>query len=680
MPSRALVGYAVLRANFNYAAPSYVDNFSMFVRDALSRRYPDTADASTVAEDIRNNFGLTIPDRVVGTLLRRMAKTRKVEGKDGQYGLAADQVSEVPDVTADIASFGRQQDELAHKLVDFLSETAPQHLHLIEDGPEAHLTNFVEVHAAPLLAHALRSKTGPIEPDELSGTDFLVATFIKHLSEKDATAFGYVVDLVKGAILAAVLDAGTGDLKRRLSDLHFVLDTPILLKALGYQGAVEQRAVTQTLSLAADLGAKVVCFSHTIKEVDGVLDSVVPVLRSRGARAGALRDVDAHFLDKGTTAADIEIERGNLRRRLQSISVRELQTPDDHYTYGLDENALEEVLDRTVRYRNAGTRRYDVASLSAIHRLRKGGSPSEFERCRFVLITDNDRVVAAARKVDERHDFPLAMMDADMAALLWVRSPAVADDLPRAQLLATVHSGMQPSGHLWSRYLEEIERLEISGQVNDDDALLLRARPEARAALMTETLGNPDVDAESIAVVLDRVREDLQQPVKTDLAAAELARDTAISAARTAQTETIDERAKRLGLEQQIANLQGDVGQLSARWTGQEQAIRARAERRVRRFVGTLIYGLGFLLVLGAAVRFTAPEWAERLPTRLDVVLLIAGVVVFAVGAWRHFAGGSMREWARKVEGPLADRMERRARAAAGLPTANRAAQVEESH
>lgn len=672
MATRTLVGYAVLRANFNYNAPSYVDNFSMFVLDALSRRHPQLSDAATIAEDIRTNFGFTIPDRVVGTLLRRASKKHGVINQGGRYGIEDEEVRSIPDINAEIATFGRQQDELVSKFTDFVSELAPQHLHLIEAEPANHLSDFVDAHAAPLLAHALRSKAGPVEPSEFTGPDFLVATFIKHLSERDATAFGYVVDLVKGAILAAVLDTGANDLHRKLADLHFVLDTPILLKGLGYLGTVEQRAVTQTLRLASDLGGRVVCFAHTTKEVDGVLDSVVPVLRSRGARAGALREVDAHFLDKGTTAADIEIERGNLRRRMQSLGVREILPPDNHYAYGLDEAALEGLLDKEVRYRSAGTRLYDVQSLSAIHRLRKGSSPAEFERCRYVLITDNDRVVRAARKVDERHQFPLAMLDADMAALLWVRSPAVADDLPRAQLLATVHSGMQPSGHLWARYLEEIERLEISGDVNEDDALLLRARPEARAALMTETLGKAEIDTESISVVLDRVREELQGPVRAELAAAQLARETAIEVARTAQAKTTVERERRTALEHEVASLHAGIGELSTRWTAQEEAIRVRSERRAQRLTSAAIGALAVLLIAAAAVQFTAPGWAKDAPNWLGAILLASGVAVVVLGFLPGVVGGSMREWARHIEGPLAGRLEVRYREKAGLPPQER--------
>ena len=65
----------------------------------------------------------------------------------------------------------------------------------------------------------------------LEGSEYLVALCIRHLVDHDSVAFGYLVEAVKGAILAADLDFKGADLKRSLSDLTAMLDTPVILKA-----------------------------------------------------------------------------------------------------------------------------------------------------------------------------------------------------------------------------------------------------------------------------------------------------------------------------------------------------------------------------------------------------------------------------------------------------------------
>ena len=52
-----LFGYAVLRANFDHDAPSYLDNFRAFVLDVLADLYPESGTEDTVGEEIREPDG-----------------------------------------------------------------------------------------------------------------------------------------------------------------------------------------------------------------------------------------------------------------------------------------------------------------------------------------------------------------------------------------------------------------------------------------------------------------------------------------------------------------------------------------------------------------------------------------------------------------------------------------------
>lgn len=682
--SRALIGYAVLRANFNYDAPSYLDNFSAFVLDSLARTHPGAADEARVGEDVREVFGLTIPDRVVGKLLRRLVQKGTVtQLPDRKYVLATEELARVSNIQADVVGFERQQAELAHKFLAFVEKSAPEHLLLVRDAPEQHLSDFVEDNAVPLLTRAMRGESsGSPSVPHSEGPEYLVASFINYLGSEDNVAFGYLVEAVKGAILSTVVDFGPGNLKRKLRGLTLILDTPVVLKALGYLGVTHQRAVLQTLNLAKTLDARIICFDHTIREIDGVLDSVEPVIRTGGRRAGTLREVDAHFLNSGSTAADIAIERGNLAKNLSTLGVHEDYGPQDYYAYGLDEARLDDLLQEVVQYRSAGTRHYDLKSLSAIHRMREGSSPREFERCGYVLVTDNGKLVRAAEKVDERHGWPLAMTDNDLAALLWIRCPAVAEDLPRNQLLATVYAGMQPGGHLWSKYLQEIERLKTLGRVDEDDALFLRARPEAKRALMDVTLGETrDVTAGSVEEVLERMRREIRQPVLEQLAQAESHRDQANDLARQASMEQAAAQAERDQLDKHNETLRGDIEGLRSLMAGQSDCIRAKARKDARRWVSVATYCLATILIGAAALGIAAPNWVGGLAPRYVVGLRICVGILAVLGLWVLFAGGAVREWARPLDNRLAGYLERRRLSAgfADLPAVARVERVTKS-
>ena len=503
----ALFGYAVLRANFNHEAPTYVDNFKAFVLDALSDHGP--GDEASIGQAIRDTFGFTIPDMVVGRLLRKLSKTKRVEvNAHGIYQIDADALAGLVNLRASMRQFLLQQSDLREKFVGFVRARHPERFGLIEADPDSHLQAFIEQHAVPLLRRGVAVDQRDITPwGELHGSEFLVGSFVLHLEASDAATFGYLIDAVKGAILAGVLELDTGNLHQSLKHLTIVFDTPVLLSALGYQGAIPQRAAKQLLKLAHAQGVKLEYFDHTEKELHGVLDAAIATLRRPARSTESWSAVAHHFEEIGYAPADIVAEQNMLGGNLQRLGLTMKARPDDYYPYGLDECALEDRLKAELPAQKESTRLYDLQSISAMHRLRKGSSPDRFERCGYVFVTDNSGLAAVARKVSERHLWPLVMLESQVAALLWVRSPAIVEDLPRHQLLAAAYAGMQPVPHLWMRYAEEIERLEQRGQVNPEEAVGLRSRPEARDVLMDVTLGEPgNINPESVELIVSRMR------------------------------------------------------------------------------------------------------------------------------------------------------------------------------
>lgn len=117
----AIFGYAVLRANFDHNAPSFLDNFGGFVLDVLADRYPGSINESAIAQAIRQTFGLTIPDRVVGRLLRKLVKAKKVAAQDkGRYRIEESARGGLVSLRESMVKFESQQAELLIKFADFV--------------------------------------------------------------------------------------------------------------------------------------------------------------------------------------------------------------------------------------------------------------------------------------------------------------------------------------------------------------------------------------------------------------------------------------------------------------------------------------------------------------------------------------------------------------------------------
>lgn len=415
-----------------------------------------------------------------------------------------------------------------------------------------------------------------------------------------------------------------------------------------------------------------------MREVDGVLLSAQEAMRAKGRKAGVLRAVDIHFQDAGMSAADVELARADVHDALGRLGVRPRNKPNSYYAYGLDEVKLETILQTQIRYMHEATRRYDVESLSAVHRLREGSAPLHFERCGYVLVTDNDRLAAASRNVDERHGWPLAMLDSDLAAFLWARSPVVASDLPRQQLLATVYAGIQPTRHLWMKYLDEVEHLQRQGDIREDEAIVLRSRPEARRALMDVTLGDEDtLDDEAAASVVERVRAGLEQPLRDQLEASERQKAHVVAnarareqaeMARAAVVARASEQTTR-GLTTQVERVSKEMATLKSQREAQDTAIRQRAERTATMRITWPIYAFAVTCAAFAALHNRDPAWLKGTSIWVGHGAMGATLLVLVLSAVRQFMPGSVVDWLKPAITRLADRLERKFRDQAGLPS-----------
>ena len=214
-----LYGYAVLRANFDHDAPSYLDNFNAFVLDVLADRYPEASDEAGIGQAIRETFGFTIPDKVVGRLLKKLEKAGKVVAqRRNRYQIKESAREGLVSLRENMTKFQSRQTELLTKFTDFVKEHYSESSGLIDADPGLHLQAFIERHAVPLLRRGVTGKRDNATPwDELQGAEYLVGSFVLHLEANDAATFGYLIDAVKGAILTGVLETGPDDLRRKLT-------------------------------------------------------------------------------------------------------------------------------------------------------------------------------------------------------------------------------------------------------------------------------------------------------------------------------------------------------------------------------------------------------------------------------------------------------------------------------
>ena len=610
---RLLVSLAILQVNWERQGRSHFDNFVPFAVESMRRSGQRDYSDAEVRDAIREHFGIQLSLAVVSPVLTRV----KDEGYGfrtgpGRFQLNTEEAEEV--------SLLEQEQQYARSL-RFLCESLAEHakdafgLEWTPDQAEAALFEYVEKNSAALLGTALSGAEIPTAVAELGATQVVVASWIEKVNASDPVRFDYLLTVIKGSMLATGLFLTPGArVDQKFVNTALVLDTPFLLRALGYEGDEARDAGRDTLTLARDQSARLLCFERTVSEMRRVLNSAA--LHVGRAHSESTRAVDVHFAAEGYTRSQVEGFAERLEISMRYLGIEVVEPPGHVDRFTVDEVALERMLEDYVHYNERrDALLHDLELLTAVYRLR-GSSPGDrLENCRAAMVTTNRNLVRVSRDFADfdGHAWPLGITDDNLATLLWVKQPMSAPDLPKHQLLAHCYTLLAPSNRMWTDYLSQIERLRNADELTDDQVTLLRYKQEAQRALVRETLGRTgDIDPSVIRAVLDRTEHELRAPANNQmLLALEAAADaerlydvqqSALEAARDREAQHAAEATGRLAVESE------------ARQQAQEDAHASRSKDRVR----------------VRENRDRADRWASRVRktlTGLLVLIVIAGVV-----------------------------------------------------
>jgi len=373
------------------------------------------------------------------------------------------------------------------------------------------------------------------------------------------------------------------------------------------------------------------------------LGGIASGLRNPRRRAVlTLSRVEEHFMREGLGPSDIEVFMNTVERDLRTLGINVCPTPQYKEHLGVDEPALEGLLQAEVGYQNQHARQHDLDALTAVWRLRHGQAQRRLETCQAIFVTTNAPLVRAARRFFaagcDGFTWPLAILDHDLATVAWLKRPLQAPDLPRKQIVADCYAALRPEGRLWARYLEEIEALRQRGELSNDHFVALRYSVDARRALMDATLGDPEaISGTTVQAVLNATLDSIKSPLLEQIAAREAAQEATEREAQAAA-------GRADAAEQQATQALQQVAQTNAMLSAFQQAQVNRAKRKAARWgrrLELLAFAVLAVLVAGSAFATLASSiplpgvvippslrWPGRI---LFIGLLVVGAIFSAV-------------------------------------------------
>lgn len=282
-------------------------------------------------------------------------------------------------------------------------------------------------------------------------------------------------------------------------EMMFYLDTPLLIPVLGLEGESRQSALLELIALLSRLGGKVVVFSHTRRELHGVLYGAAAYLNSPDGRGSIVYEAR----ERGTTKSDLILLAESIDEILGEFGIEVEDTPHYVDAFQIDETVFEEVLKEEVRYfNNPKAIVYDINSVRSTYAIRGHKSATSLEKAQAVLVTSNTAFAKAAWEYGKRYEssqeVSVVISDFSLANMAWLKAPMEAPSIPKTQLLAFCYAALKPSEMLLNKFMSEIDKLERKGCITEREHQLLRGSPEIYSKLMHYTLGEDDALNEEI--------------------------------------------------------------------------------------------------------------------------------------------------------------------------------------
>ena len=166
------------------------------------------------------------------------------------------------------------------------------------------------------------------------------------------------------------------------------------------------------------------------------------------------------------------------------------------------------------------------------------------EEAYAVFVTSNTGFARAAweygQKYESSHEVSSVITDFSLANTAWLKAPMEAPNLPLAQLHSFSYAALQPSNELLSKFMQEVEKLENEGSIDERAVQVLRSdNPLVYSELMDMTLGeNEYLTGATPKEVFERVSDHIRKEEAQKLTSEQMAHEATQEELETERTRS----------------------------------------------------------------------------------------------------------------------------------------------
>jgi len=647
---RVIAGLAILTGNFE-EGKDYIDLFVPLVAECIRSTKPSVVSVTDLQSQMKATYGMHIPQNALKLVLNRAAKRGYVKSQERTFIPNMEVLANL-DFAARYQDIIRQHDAAISRLVKYSSERF-KHTITAAEAENALLSHVqkrdLEILECFLSGEVLSESNFETTPR----LDYIVSYFISECQKSDPEGFKYIDTIVKGHFLSHTLFfPDLGQVKRRFHKTEVYFDTALLLRILGYEGDASRDSCRELLDLLYREGALPKCFRHTCDEVRNVLNSCKLDMQ-RGDESEYAGPTFLHLKRMGFGVGEIELELALLDSRIKNLGIEIVEKPSYTPKLQIDEAKLDKALEQEYWSSTPKRRQHDVDCLSAIYRLRGGRQSACIEDSIAIFVTPNPALCRVGSKFFQAEGYidksnvPIAISDYGLTALLWVKTPMAAPELPTKFVIAECYAAVEPNERLWRKYTQIALRLKNDNRISASEYYLLRHSQLAHHELMEQTMGDENVITEgSVEEILEKVKMEIR---KEDLAALEKERRLHEEEIQKSIAELEEERRLR---EETARKLEFEREMDRRKWENLNQRMEQKSKQIAKPIaIGAFVFVM-ILVSFGAlfgSIRWWGNWW--------NYVLLVCYALFLLFSIANLVSGFTIRDYISRLEVWLSKRI-----------------------
>lgn len=454
--NNALVSTALLSAIFDEKKQ---DNISLLIPFVIKLiyKYPKIKEEEIGSKMIEEYSFSNFPHAIVRIIINRMKSKGIVNRADNKLIFQKDVSKTVELFDNRMSQAKKKIDEVIRSLMDYFNSEENIKMNYL-DCRNA-LAVFLDKNGY-LLYEDINNSTRTKKKDKIQ---YHIGLFIKKHKDLKDVIYDNLVEIIEGSLIANAIYVNIeNDNKNNLNNLTCYFDTPFMLRVLDYKDPKDNESALELVELLKEQKAKIKCFRHNYNEIENILEEFIK-------NYGKVQEKTLeNLVIKNYSKTELIGLLQTLEEQFNSLNIDIVDTPEykkDEYKHVIDEKQLQENMEKLYSEEKKKIKiiENDVASISAIMRIRKGKDYRRMEECPAIFVTTNNDIRRETNNLlnlDESFKISPAISDIDLTAILWLKSLSTHKNIPEMKLTENALAALQPTPNIKIRFNESIQKLK----------------------------------------------------------------------------------------------------------------------------------------------------------------------------------------------------------------------------